>query len=207
MHRQKRRLRPGVEAFEGRCLTTSLALTGLSTTAGGGAQVSHLPGPTSKLPALNQQLLNYARSHLGKQVGNGECAMLAYLGLNQIHANCQLGSAGPNANYVWGRKVATLTPRSHSTAGILPGDIIQYSNVELVHTTVKKVGNTTWTSWSTMTATHHTAIVASVSGNTITVYQQNVTNSGYPPKVVQIGTLNLNDMKQGTLWVYRPVAR
>ena len=86
-------------------------------------------------------------------------------------------------------------------------DVRGLEQIELVHTTVTKVGNTTWTSWSTMTATHHTAIVASVSGNTITVYQQNVTNSGHPPKVVQVGTLNLNDMKQGTLWVYRPVAR
>ena len=60
----------------------------------------------------------------------------------------------------------------------------------------------------TMTYDHHTAVVSQVSGRAIKVLQQNVGpgKSEEKKRIVQEATLRLDDLKKGTLWVYRPVA-
>jgi hypothetical protein len=160
-------------------------------------------------PALNQAVLAFAQAHLGQQVGDGECATLvsdAYAATGAVPFY-DLGPSGPSDNYVWGNPVATLTAPGQSTAGILPGDVIQFSNVTLVHTTYGANGS--WTR-TTQTAPHHTAIVTGVSGGVISVIEQNVEGPGVAPnlvKTVQFGTIDLSDLQPaGTLWVYRPIA-
>jgi hypothetical protein len=169
------------------------ALMTLITVGQGSAHAQFGP-----LPPMNQAVLAFANSHLGAQVGNGQCAILAYQAL--ISAGAEnfdvLGPTGDGADYVWGTRVATLTPASHSTNGILPGDIIQLRNVQIK--TVYPNG-----SWSTEQAAHHTAIVSSVSGDTINVLQQ---NDGGVLKVEQ-GSYNLSGLQQGTMWVYQPIPK
>jgi hypothetical protein len=136
---------------------------------------------------VNAQVLAYAQAHEGLIVGNGQCAVLAQDAVASAGGVplTSLGSTGATANYVWGNKVATLTPTSGNTAAILPGDILQFSNVTETIKTVTTYSNGAY-SWSsyTETAGHHTAIVSSVGGsspNDVQVLQANVyTYAGEP---------------------------
>ena len=118
----------------------------------------------------------------------------------------KLGPTGPDSNYVWGTLVDTVTTANRSLAGVLPGDVIQIRDVTLVHTTTNPDG-----SWytTTKTAGHHTAIVESVSGSTISVLEQNVGSANTPDSVrytVQHGTYDLSDLQSGTMWIYQPIS-
>jgi hypothetical protein len=84
-----------------------------------------------------------------------------------------------------------------SVAGILPGDVIQFSDVTLHDPTTG----------STFSYAHHTAIVTGISGDTIGVLQQNVFTYPDEPnsiiQTVQVGSMNLNDLQGGSvMWVY-----
>jgi hypothetical protein len=158
---------------------------------------------------VNQKVVAFAQAHLGQKVGpSGECTDLviaAYAAAN-AKSEAMLGPTGPNADYVWGTPVATLTTANQSLAGILPGDVIQFRDVTLVHTTTFPDG-----SWytTTKTAAHHTAIVESVSGTTISVLEQNVGSASTPDSVRrtdQRGSYDLSDLQSGTMWVYQPIA-
>ena len=149
----------------------------------------------------NQKVLDFVYSRLNTQVGDGQCATLAsealaYAGAKNFDV---LGPNGPDADYVWGTPVATLTPASHPTASIIPGDIIQFRDVLIVTRTVYPNGS--WAE-SQMQALHHTAIVTNVSGNTLTIAQQN--SNGVMQD--QLATLNVDGLTEGTMWVYRPIA-
>jgi hypothetical protein len=156
----------------------------------------------------NQEVVGFAEAHLGQKVGSGECTDLvdaAYAAAG-AESESQLGPTGPTANYVWGTLVGTVTTANHSLAGILPGDVIQFSDVTLVHTTTYPNG-----SWytTTKTAEHHTAIVESISGSTINVLEQNVGDANTPDSVRytdQRGTYDLNDLQTGTMWIYQPIS-
>jgi len=195
----RKRFLPRVEGIEDRCLTTALSAAASPVTRS--AVVSRAPA------TLNQKVLAYARSQLGRRVGDGECATLAVQALASARARGLVEPAAANSDYTWGKKVAMLTPTHHSTAAIQPGDILQLRDVSTLSVTrTQQPDGSVWTMTRTTSAQHHTAIVASVSGNTIKVYEQNV-GGGTGAKVVQMGTLNLNDLRQGTIGVYRPVAR
>jgi hypothetical protein len=117
----------------------------------------------------------------------------------------KLGPTGPNDDYVWGNLVDTVTTANRSLAGILPGDVIQFRDVLLVHTVTGSNG-----SWSTSTksAPHHTAVVEAVHGSTIYVLEQDVGDAGTPDSVrytVQHGSYDLNDLQAGTMWIYQPI--
>ena len=156
----------------------------------------------------NQKIVAFSEANLGQKVGHGECTDLvdaAYAAAG-AESESQLGPTGPTANYVWGTLVGTVTTANHSLAGVLPGDVIQFRDVMLVHTTKNPDG-----SWytTTKTATHHTAIVESVSGWTITVLEQNVGDSNTPDSVrytVQRNTYDLRDLQSGTMWIYQPIS-
>ena len=159
-------------------------------------------GDPGQNPAdLNTQVLNYALSQLGQQVGDGQCAALADTALKSAGALSfsDLGPTGDDADYVWGNLVATLTTVDHLSANIAPGDVIQFRDATFVTTTVNPDGS--W-SQSTMMFPHHTAVVELVNGNAITLLQQNVDGN----LTVQETTINLDDMTQGTMWAYQPVA-
>ena len=166
------------------------------------------PTPTPQIPAVNQKVLAFAEANVGKEVGNGQCTDLADAAYAAAGAEpeSKLGPTGPNADYVWGTLVSTVTTANHSLAGVLPGDVIQFRDVTLVHTTTNSNG-----SWytTTLTAAHHTAIVESVSGSTIYVLEQNVGSADTPVSVrhtVQHGAYKLDDLQSGTMWIYQPIS-
>jgi hypothetical protein len=178
---------------------------------------------------LNTQVLNYAKNHLGVRVGDGQCATLAVEAVKAAGGKpfSQLGPTGSNANYVWGRKITTLTPSSGSLSAIKPGDIIQFRDVSFKKVTKVTYPNGAWTqNSSTQTYGHHTAIVEGVNSKFIYLLQQNVGASGKandPSHTkVQRGTIwgtsfttssTASDGTKtvttytfvgGTMWVYRP---
>jgi hypothetical protein len=159
----------------------------------------------ARLPDLNAAVLGFARERVGKKVGDGECTALARAALRAAGARSRFGPYGPDADFAWGLLVATLTPRDHPAAGILPGDVVQFRDARFVTRTRTRTATRT----KTRTYPHHTAIVAAVAGRAVTVLHQNVGLDGWTDaqkKVVQEETLRLDDLRQGTLWVYRPVA-
>ena len=127
-------------------------------------------------PELNRKVLSYARERKGKQEGNGECWTLA--------ANA-LKTAGARTarSYDFGRK---LGPRD----AIYPGDIVQFEKAEFAG----RYG---------ATMPHHTAIVESVHGPTkLGLIHQNFGDAG---KRVSLRTIDLVELKSGTVEIYRPL--
>ncbi len=143
--------------------------------------------------SLNTRILTYAEAEVGTQVGDGQCGSLAIGALNFAGAKSNFDRMDPNGDFAWGQLGTTLTARSHDVSQVRPGDVIQFRNAQ----TVTRNGYST--SWQT--ADHHTAIVESVSGTTITVLNQNVNGQ----LTVQRGTWNVADLTGGTMWVYHPV--
>jgi len=135
----------------------------------------------SAVPLLNQKVLNYATSHLGKQVLRGECWDLAKAALEAA------GAKVPGRDlpvYVFGRQLA-------ASEKIKPGDIMQFEGVRFQN----------GSSWQEMR--HHTAIVERVSGTTIYLLHQNVNNN----RTVQRGQINLAHKVSGSIMTYRPLAK
>ncbi|RYG42507.1 CHAP domain-containing protein [bacterium] len=147
-----------------------------------------------KLPSLNEKIVAYCEARVGQKVGTGQCADLAQQALLSFGAADRYRRApdAPNpGDYVWGRRVATVVPDRQDTAAILPGDVLQYRDVVFERRTRF--------SWSQSTAAHHTSIVAEVCPGTLRVYEQNVNGRMTVGKT----ELALDDLKSGTLWVYR----
>ena len=197
------------------------------------------PSPSSKTPPttteLQAKIVKFADGLVtdppSQKVGDGNCTALVNAALaasgaknanefapRRVQFNPRVWA---NFNYRWGNPVATLTPSSHGTGGIQPGDIIQYRDV-----LVAGNNNSIW--WYQ----HHTSIVSKVSGSTITVVEQGIASRSY----VQSNTLNLDTLQNltlaklrtlnnthwrkypgwlktatvhndATLWVYSPVAK
>lgn len=150
-------------------------------------ETRNLMSATIEVPvAINQQVLSYAEAHVGQIVGDGnpadygQCATLAAMAVKSGGGvpYTQLGPTGLNANYVWGKLVATLTPSNGNTSAIQPGDILQLNNVTEVDTmTIHYANGQTKTETSYQYPFHHTAIVTTVGGNAgndIQVLQANV---------------------------------
>lgn len=144
------------------------------------------------LPPLNASLVAFCQNRLGQKVGTGQCADLPYRALLGLRAMPRAKDAPNPGDYVWGRLVATITPRSRGAGSLLPGDVLQYRDVAFERRTRL--------SWSRMTAAHHTSVVARVEPGRLTVYEQNVNGR------MTVGTteLVLADLVGGTLWAYRP---
>jgi hypothetical protein len=142
--------------------------------------------PAEAAPALNQKVLKYARSQMGRQVGNGECWTLVDQALRAAGAR-RPGTAN-YATYVFGKRI--------SRQALQPGDVIQFEGVTFKHT--DRNG-----SWSTNDYPHHTAIVAAVRGSRITLLNQNVNGN----RTVQLSTINMADFQGGTMTYFRPQPR
>jgi hypothetical protein len=104
--------------------------------------------PQQRTSAVNQAVVNYARSVVGQRIGNGQCTELAIAAL-------RAAGAQPNRGYIWGTRL-------NSYRDLQPGDIIQMQNARFQY------------SWS---YGPHTAIVTDISGSTIHVLEQNVDGS------------------------------
>ncbi len=142
--------------------------------------------PAEAAPTLNSKVLRYARSQMGRQVGNGECWTLVDQALRAAGAH-RPGQAG-YGSYIFGKRISRWTLRA--------GDVIQFENVTFKHTDPNG-------SWSTNNFPHHTAIVASVRGSQITLLNQNVNGN----RTVQTTTINLADCQGGTMRYFRPQPR
>ena len=164
---------------------------------------SSQPSP-SKPRGLNQKIYNYALNHLGKQVGDGECATLTYNALKTAQAQNfdELGPTGLDADYVWGKLIATITPQQKNLSQVQIGDIVQFRNVSTYKKITQPDGS--WQS-GTDSYVHHTAIVAGISGHQIFLLQQNVGSDPQRKKTVQKGQIDVDSLQTGTLWIYRPL--
>jgi Ca2+-binding RTX toxin-like protein len=159
------------------------------------------PGATPS--ALAAAVLAFAESHLGTQVGDGQCGTLAALALQAAGGEPEsaLGPSGPTDSYVWGSLVLEEaggagggTAVAGSYGAVQPGDIVQFSNADFV------LNTPTYNSFQSFP--HHTAIIESYLGNgQFSVLQQNVNGS----MAVQRGTIDFTQLTTGTVWVYQPI--
>ena len=134
------------------------------------------------LPLLNSKVLQFAEDNLGKQVADGECAMLV------LKAYEAAGARQPTPEEVqarvWGRR---LKPDENP----LPGDIVEFEDVRFE---TKDGGG----SFETL---FHTTILLKVKDGKFVVLQQN----GPDGKMVHELDLSAYEKKKGELIVFRSV--
>jgi hypothetical protein len=135
---------------------------------------------------INQRVVRFARAHLGRQVGDGECWTLADQALRFAGAR-RPGRRG-YGTYVFGRRIPAT--------GLLPGDILQMERVRFEHRGAG--GRRSWQEFG-----HHTAIVVQVRGTELTILHQNFNGS----RAVQRTTIDLDDRVRGSVVFYRPQRR
>lgn len=130
---------------------------------------------------VNERVLGFVERHMGKKVGRGECWDLAAEALNT-------SGAVWDGSYGWG---VVIEPGKDS---ILPGDIIQFKDVELEW----EDGN----SRNRMTMPHHTAVVVEVKAPGVFV----IAHQNFGPIGRKVGTtdLVLAHVKKGRTTFYRP---
>jgi hypothetical protein len=141
--------------------------------------------------SLNDKVVEFARSKLGRQVGNGQCNTLAVEALR--HSG---GSRRGARDSVWGDELTSLE-------GAKAGDILQFEDVEFFSREVRDDGAVFTQS---RRLPHHTAIIAKVKKQgpkpVLVILHQNVDNK----PIVQEWTIDMADKKSGTVKGYRPVA-
>ena len=143
-----------------------------------------LGNPT--IPSINQRVIDYVNTVVGKKVGRGECWDLAAAAL--AHAGAYLDRSSQKTIYIFGHE---LNPGKDK---IFPGDIIQIENLKMKYTK----GNTIYTE----NMSHHTAIIFEVIGpEHFKIAHQNTSFSG---KKVGISELKLEHVKKGEIIFYRP---
>lgn len=133
--------------------------------------------PQPSVASLNQAVLNYAQSVVGRTIGNGQCTELAIEAL-------QSAGAQSNQGYTWGTAL-------RGVEDLQPGDVLQMHDARFEYPS----GASAWSTGP------HTAIVTSVQGSVIQVLEQNI--SGSP---VQAGQYDARYLTAGRLEFYRPVA-
>jgi hypothetical protein len=153
--------------------------------------------------SLNRKVYNYAIAHLGQQIADGECAFLIHNALVAAGAKTSeyFGSTDLNADYVWGKLIATITPQNIDIQGVEVGDIIQFRDVSTYEKITKPDG-----SWKTRKVQyiHHTSIIGEINGNRLVLIHQNFGNDPAIKKTVQKSNFNLDSLRSGKLWIYRP---
>jgi hypothetical protein len=176
---------------------------------------------------LGPQVAKFAQEQLGKKVGDGQCSTLAAAAVKAAGGRhvSTLGPTGKDANFVWGRRIVTLTPKSDSAKDVKPGDIIQFRDVAFTKKEKTTAEDGSWKTWnSDLSLPHHTAIVRAVKDNFLEVLHQNYGPEGTSEdakKVVQAATIWVGSPRtsrqsgtattetqysftKGTIWVYRP---
>lgn len=136
------------------------------------------------LPVLNQKIVDYVTSVIGKKVDRGECWDLANRALTDNNAEW-------DGQYKYGKRI---DPKKDE---VMPGDIIQFENVKVVY----KKGNTT----TTEMMPHHTAIVYKVIAPG--VYELAHQNTGFSGRKVGLSEFNLEHMVKGRIYFYRPIPK
>jgi hypothetical protein len=135
-----------------------------------------------RLPPLNSKVLEFAKNNLGKQVADGECAMLMLKAYEA--AGARLPTPEEGLARVWGRKLkADEKP--------LPGDIVEFKDVKFE---AKGGGDG-------FEALFHTTILLKVKDGKFVVLQQN----GPGGRKVDELDLSAYEQKKGELILFRPV--
>jgi hypothetical protein len=141
----------------------------------------------AELPELNAKIITYLDSVMGKKVDRGECWDLAAGAL--AYSGAYFDRSSMKTVTIYGREL------NYKKEEVLPGDLIQFENVELAW----KDGNTTYKE----TMGQHTAVVYKVNGPLN--YEIAHQNTGQWGKKVGVSNLNLNNLAKGKLWIYRPI--
>ena len=159
------------------------------------------PPRAAPLPPLNAKVEAFARSNLGKPVGDGICITLAVEALEAAGAR-RASFRDPKGDYTWGEPVPDFKD-------VLPGDILQFRDAVFRRQAIASAG-APGRSWH-QEYPHHTAIVAKVEpgGQVLTILHQNVTTEGQPESEksrVQEAELRMDSLQKGG-WVkaYRPI--
>jgi hypothetical protein len=132
------------------------------------------------VPETNLRIISFVKGVIDKKVGKGECWDLAAEALNSAGAKW-------TPPYAFGKLV------DYKKEEIIPGDIIQISNVVM-----ESRSDTAITRWKMV---QHTAILFENGTNgSVQVAEQNVNGV----RKVMISNWNLNDIKSGKMQFYRP---
>jgi hypothetical protein len=161
---------------------------------------------TGEKNPINEKVVEFAKTSLGQQVGNGECWTLANEALKAAGGKSSPAYTDrPNkGDYVWGELVYAVEVKdgkateTGSAAKIRPGDVVQFRGTKFAG---RRPGGGTYT----MSFGHHTAVVQTVSadGKVVGVLHQNYAGK----KTVTETTLTLNDIQGGWLRFYRPLPK
>ncbi len=162
-------------------------------------------------PPLADRILEYCKRHQGKRVGNGSCTMFVGAALQSAGGTLHgPHAAKPDSPQVrsddlnWGElvfvleRVGTEFKTKGDVKDVRPGDIIQFTRTTLT-------GSLDDASTYTMTARHHTAIVAEVlaQGTVLNIYHQGANGR----KAVSGDQLRLLDLQSGRFTIFHPIAK
>ncbi|HKI17664.1 MAG TPA: hypothetical protein VKA15_07275 [Isosphaeraceae bacterium] len=141
--------------------------------------------------SLNEKVVEFARSKLGQQVGNGQCNALAVEALRHSGGRRRGAREG-----IWGDELESLRD-------VKPGDILQFENVVFISRRLQDDGSLVI---QTRKLPHHTAIIAQVRKRgtkpILVILHQNVDNN----PIVQEWTIDMAEKKRGSVKGYRPLA-
>ncbi len=162
----------------------------------------------AEVPPLNAKVLDFAKKKLGEQVGDGECSTLANDAVRSAGGkdNTSYTDSPAPGDYVWGELVYGVSARggkltadpAATKKAVAPGDVVQFRDAKF---SGPSPGGGTYT----LSAEHHTAVVAAVTadGKTFQVLHQNWNGN----KTVAEAVLATRDLKKGWIKVYRPQPR
>ncbi len=142
---------------------------------------------SDNIPKVNQKMIEYVNTVIGKQVDRGECWDFAAAALQ--YAGGYLDRSTQKTIYIFGKKI---NPKKDT---VYPGDIIQFENVALEY----QKGNMIYKE----SMPHHTAIIYRVLGEGY--YELAHQNTSFSGKKVGLSEFKLTDVKKGELIFYRPV--
>jgi hypothetical protein len=162
-------------------------------------------------PAVADRILEYCKQQQGKRVGNGSCTMFVGAALQSAgarlhgpHAAKPDSPQGRSDDFNWGElvfvveRVGTEFKTKGDVKDVRPGDIIQFTRTTLT-------GSLDDGSTYTMTARHHTAIVAQVlaGGRLLNIYHQGANGR----KAVSGDQIRLLDLERGRFTIFHPIAK
>lgn len=138
------------------------------------------------LPVINQKIIKYLDSVIGKKVDRGECWDLANQALTVSGA--YFDRSTEKTIHIFGKEV---DPEKDE---IFPGDILQFSKVKLQYEQENAI--------ITETMANHTALVYEVLGKGH--YRLAHQNTSFSGKKVGLSQFRLQDVKSGKIQFYRP---
>lgn len=165
--------------------STDRGKSGAGASAGGAAggvavaAASSTPAqPGAAATEVGQRILQFATSHLGQQVGNGECWTLAADAM-------RAAGAQPPDGYTFGDEIPLRSMR--------PGDILQFTTARF-----DEPGY-----YAIMGAPNHTAVVYSTAGDRVFMLHQNFNGK----RTVSTFDFNLASLSSGRIQAFRPRPR